>query len=129
MEDICMEQLSGDGKKIEDTLAQGKLVVVRSGDGFLYFLEDGDYYRMFSHTAGQTQAGRRMQPKGSNCSAMFEELAKTSDAMFAATFDPQMDIPSVLYQAEDAILEAFPMKGEPEKIDFTAPAPDSAPEG
>ena len=104
-------------------------MVTRTKDDFLYFLDGGDHYKMFSHTAGQTQAGRRMQYKDSTSSAMFEQLAQAAEMAFSVQFDPQMDIPSVLYSAEDAILETFPMKGEVEKIDFTAPLnPDNLPQ-
>ena len=122
-ENICMEQLPKDGKKLEEALEQGKLVVTRVADDFLYFLDGGDVYRMFSHSAGKPQAGRRMQPKDERMPEMLAALAQEADALFSVEFDPAMDIPTVLYSAEEAILETFPMVGDGDKIDFTAENP------
>lgn len=120
MEDICMEQLPKEGKKMLEALDAGKLLVVRAGDDFVYFLDAGENYQMFSHTAGQTQAGRRLQPKHMVKPEMFDTMAEGVDSAFTVEFDRGMDIPTVLYSAENAILEAFPMVGEEEKIDFSS---------
>ena len=120
MEDICMEQLPKEGKKLIEALDAGKLLVARTRDDFLYFLDGGENYQMFNHTAGQVQAGRRLQPKSWTKPEMFDELAKSSDTVFAVEFDRAMDIPTLLYSAEEAILETFPMVGEEEKIDFSS---------
>ena len=120
MKDLCMEQLPKDGKKMQEVLSEGKLLVLRTKDEFIYFLDAGDQYRMFNHTAGQYQAGRRVQPKTSKDDEMFAGAAKAVDMAFAVEFDPAMDIPTVLYSAEEAILQAYPMVGEEEKIDFSA---------
>lgn len=120
MKDICMEQLPKDGKKMQEVLSEGKLLVLRTKDEFIYFLDAGDQYRMFNHTAGQYQAGRRVQMKGSKDDEMFAAAAKAVDSAFSVEFDPAMDIPSVLYSAEEAILQAYPMVGEEEKVDFSA---------
>ncbi len=120
MDDICMEQLPKEGKKLMEALDAGKLLVARTQDDFLYFLDGGENYQMFSHTAGQVQAGRRLQPKEWTKPEMFDQLAQGSDAVFAVEFDRAMDIPTVLYSAEEAILETFPRVGEEEKIDFTS---------
>lgn len=120
MEDICLEQLPKEGAKMIETLEAGKLLVVRYRDDFVYFLDAGDNYQMFSHTAGQTNAGRRIQPKSQTKPEMFEKTAENVDMIFSVEFDRSMDIPTVLYSAENAILETFPMVGEEEKIDFSA---------
>lgn len=120
MEDLCMEQLQKDGKKFIEVLEAGKLLVIRSVDDFVYFLDAGDNYQMFSHTAGQMQAGRRIQPKEQTKPEMFDDMAGKVDMAFAVEFDRSMDIPTVLYSAEEAILEAFPMVGEEEKLDFSS---------
>lgn len=119
MEDICMEQMPKDGKKMLEALDAGKLLVVRTKDDFLYFLDAGENYQMFSHTAGQIQAGRRLQPKNQTKPEMFDEMAKTVDSAFAVEFDHGMNIPTLLYSAEEAILQAYPMVGEEEKVDFS----------
>lgn len=120
MEDICLEQLPKEGAKMIETLDAGKLLVVRYRDDFVYFLDSGDNYQMFSHTAGQPQAGRRIQPKDQTKPEMFDKTAENVDMIFSVQFDPAMDLASVLYSAEDAILEAFPMVGEEQKIDFSS---------
>ena len=119
MEDLCMEQLQKDGKKFIEVLEEGKLLVIRSVDDFVYFLDAGDAYQMFSHTAGQMQAGRHIQPKSQTKPEMFADMAAKFDMAFAGEFDRAMDIPTVLYSAEEAILETFPMVGEEEKLDFS----------
>ena len=119
MEDLCMEQLTKDAARFIETLDAGKLLVIRTKDDFIYMLDAGDNYQMFSHTAGQMNAGRRLQPKELAQKDMFEKMAKAVDTAFAVGFDRSMDIPTVLYSAEEAILEAFPMVGEEEKLDFS----------
>lgn len=119
MEDICMEQIPKDGKKMLEALDAGKLLVVRTKDDFLYFLDAGETYQMFSHTAGQVQAGRRLQPKDRTKPEMFDQMAQSVDTAFSVEFDHAMDIPTVLYSAEEAILQAYPMVGEEEKVDFS----------
>jgi len=119
MEDLCMEQLQKSGEKFIEALNAGKLLIVRSVDDFVYFLDAGETYQMFSHTAGQIQAGRHIQPKSQTKPEMFQDMAEKVDAAFAVEFDRSMDIPTVLYSAENAILEAFPMVGEEEKLDFS----------
>ncbi len=120
MDDICLEQLPKDGKKLLEALNAGKLAVLRTRDDFLYLLDAGENYQMFSHTAGQTQAGRRLQPKDLTKPDAFDQMAQYAETVFSVQFDRAMDIPTVLYSAENAILEAFPMVGEQEKIDFSS---------
>ena len=122
MEDLCMEQLPKEGGKMREALEAGKLLVVRTRDSFLYFLDAGDNYQMFNHTAGQIQAGRRLQPKDMTPPELFDQMAQEVDTAFAVTFDRAMELPTVLYSAEEAILEAFPMVGEEQKIDFSTPS-------
>ena len=119
MKDLCMEQLQKDGKKFVEILNEGKLLVIRSVDDFVYFLDNGNNYQMFSHTAGKPNAGRRIQPKEATKQEMFDDMASKIDMAFAVEFDRAMDIPTVLYSAEEAILETFPMVGEEEKLDFS----------
>lgn len=119
MEDICMEQIPKDGKKMLEALDAGKLLIVRTKDDFVYFLDAGATYQMFSHTAGQVQAGRRLQPKNQTKPEMFDQMARSVDAAFAVEFEQGMNIPTLLYSAEEAILQAYPMVGEEEKIDFS----------
>ena len=51
---------------------------------------------------------------------MFPAAAQAVVSAFSVEFDPGMDIPSVLYSAEEAILQAYPMVGEEEKVDFSS---------
>ena len=117
--ELALEQLPKDADKLQETVEQGKMLVLRSKDEFIYMVDAGNDYRMFNHTAGQYRAGRRVQPKGSKDHEMFEGAAKAVDMAFAVTFDSSMDLPSVMYNAEEAILEAYPMVGEEEKLDFS----------
>ncbi len=117
--ELALEQLPKDGALFEKTVSEGKMLVLRSKDEFIYMVDGGSNYRMFNHTAGQYRAGRRLHPKGSKDNELFEGAAKAVDMAFAVTFDPAMDLPSVMYNAEEAILEAYPMVGEEEKLDFS----------
>ncbi len=120
MEDLCLEQLTKDAAKFVETLETGKMLVVRTRDDFIYILDAGATYQMFSHTAGQPRAGRRVQSKEQTASDMFEQMAKVVDTAFSVGFDKAMDLPTVMYSAEEAILQTFPMVGEEEKLDFSA---------
>ncbi len=120
---IGLEQLPKDSQRMQQILSEGKLLVLRTKDEFLYFLDDGSVYKMFKHTAGQFRADRRVQRKSPQDGEMFDGAAKAVDYAFSVEFNPSMDIPSVLYSAEEAILQAYPMVGEEQKIDFTSPDP------
>ncbi len=122
-EGLGLEQLAKNGPLMQQVLEEGKLLVLRTKDEFLYFLDDGVSYRMFRHTAGQFRADRKVQRKSPQDGEMFEGAAKAVDLVFSVEFDPSMDIPDVLYNTEEAILEAYPMVGEEQKIDFTSPDP------
>lgn len=127
LEDIIdLEVLGKDGDKLLSALGAGKLVCARSRDDFLYILEKGGEYHLFTHHLGSPEGGSKRFPKDEKYTAMMKSLATVADGVFAATFDPDMNLFGVMASAEHGILSLFPGRGTEEDgvITFSVPGED-----
>lgn len=130
MDDIIdLEVLGKNGDRVLEELERGKLIAARSKDDFLYILERGGTYHMFTHAVGSPEGGNKRFPKDEKYTAMVKSLATVADAVFAATFDEKMNLFGVLASAEHGILSMFPGAGEDEDgvITFSIPGEDDEP--
>ncbi len=58
MDDIIdLEVLGKNGDRVLEELERGKLIAARSKDDFLYILERGGTYHMFTHAVGSPRGG------------------------------------------------------------------------
>lgn len=130
---IDLEVLGKDGEVLLSALEDGKLVCARSQNDFLYILEKEGEFHLFTHHLGSPEGGNKRFPKDEKYTAMMKSLATVSDAVFAATFAPEMNLFGVLASAEHGILSLFPGKEEDEDgiITFSIPgeADDNTMEG
>lgn len=131
---IHLEPLSKESGALEQALGEGKLAVARSNNDFLYILDRGGQFHMFTHTPGNPGGGQKQFPKDEKYTAMVRKLAGLADALFAVEFDPGMNLYGVLASAEEAILTAFPGsdRDADEMVDFSLPdppAPEASPDG
>ena len=127
MEDIIdLEVLGKEGDKLLTALGEGKLVCARSRDDFLYILEKNGEYHLFTHHVGSPEGGNKRFPKDEKYTAMMKSLATVADAVFAATFEPEMNLFGVMASAEHGILSLFPGEGTEEDgiITFSVPGED-----
>ena len=127
MEDIVdLEVLGSDGEKLLAALGEGKLVCARSKDDFLYILEKNREYHLFTHHVGSPEGGNKRFPKDEKYTAMMKSLAGVADAVFAATFTPEMNLFGVMASAENGILSLFPGEGMEDDgfIEFSVPGED-----
>ena len=127
MEDIVdLEVLGKEGDKLLNALGEGKLVCARSKDDFLYILEKNGEYHLFTHHVGSPEGGNKRFPKDEKYTAMMKSLATVSDAVFAATFKPEMNLFGVMASAEHGILSLFPGEGMEDDgfIEFSVPGED-----
>ena len=108
MENINLEILPKDGERILKELADGKMVVARSKNDFLYILDFDNQFHMFSHTPGAAGGGQKQFPKDEKYMTSVRKIADMSDTMYMAEFDKSMNIYGVMYTAEEAILSMFP---------------------
>lgn len=118
---IHLEPLPKEGGKLEQALSEGKLAVARSKNDFLYILDRGGQFHMFTHTPGSPGGGQKQFPKDEKYTAMVCNLAGLADALFAVEFAEGMDLYGVLASAEEAILTAFPGsdRDADEMVDFS----------
>ena len=108
LENINLDLLPKDGGRILRELSEGKMVVTRSKNDFLYILDFDGQFHMFSHTTGAPGGGQRQFPKDEKHIAIVRKLADISDAVYMAEFDKGYNLYAVMYTAEEAILEMFP---------------------
>jgi hypothetical protein len=108
MESVALEILPKDGERIMEELVKGHMVVARSKNEFLYVLDCGGFYQLFSHIPGLTDGGRRQIPKDGKHTAVIRKLAELSDHLYKAVFDRELNIFGVMCCAEEGILSVFP---------------------
>lgn len=65
MDDIIdLEVLGKNGDRVLEELEGGKLIAARSKDDFLYILERGGTYHVFTHAVGSARGGKQALPQG-----------------------------------------------------------------
>jgi len=108
MENIKLDVLPKDGERILAELSKGNIVAARSKNDFMYMMDDGGEYRLFTHTPGSPGGGRKAFPKNEKNTALIRSFAGMSDALFLVEFDRSMNLFGVLASAEEGILNMFP---------------------
>jgi hypothetical protein len=108
VENINLDMLPKDGARVLKELADGKMVVARSKNDFLYIIDMDGQFHMFSHTPGSPGGGQRQFPKDEKYTATVRKLAEISDAVYSVEYDKNMNLYGVMYTAEEGILSMFP---------------------
>lgn len=107
-ETVTLDMLPLDGERFLTELREGNMVIVRSKNDFLYVLEFGGQYHMFSHTPGAPGGGQQRFPVSDKYDATVRKLANLSDSAYLCIFERKMNLYGVLQSAEDGILAMFP---------------------
>ncbi len=120
---ITLDVLPKDGGRILNELSKGNLVVARSKNNFMYLLDEGGEHRLFSHTPGMPNGGRKTFPKSEKHTAIIGSFAEISDVLFLVEFDRRMGLSGVLASAEEGILSMYPGddRDADETIEFLVP--------
>ena len=120
---ITLDVLPKDGNRIVEELSKGNMVAARSKNNFMYVLDDGGDYRLFSHTPGTPNGGRNSFPKNEKNTAIIKSFAEMSDALFLVEFDRKMNLFGVLASAEEGILNMYPGndRDADETVEFFVP--------
>jgi hypothetical protein len=105
---VTLEPLPKDGARALQELKDGNLIVARSKDDFLYILEWGGMFHMFSHTPGSPGGGQRQFNKNEKYRAVVRKVVEMADTVFRAEFDHDMNLYGVLSSAEEGILALYP---------------------
>lgn len=105
---IKLDVLPKDGDRIIAELSKGNIVAARSKNDFMYMMDEGGEYRLFSHTPGSPDGGRKTFPKDEKHTATIRSFAEVSDALFLIEFDRKMNFYGVLASAEEGILSMYP---------------------
>jgi hypothetical protein len=117
--------LPRDGDKLLDALRSGGLVAVKSKLDFMYILLREGEFRMFMHSVGASNGGRKSFPDEERYQAIVRNFANLCDLAVAVEFDEKtMNLYHVMASAEEAILTQFPGddRDADETVDFTPPS-------
>lgn len=122
-QNIRLDVLPKDGNRILEELSKGNMIAARSKNDFMYILDEGGEYRLFSHTSGTSTGGRNSFPKNEKHTAMIRSFAEVSDALFLIEFDRRMNFYGVLASAEEGILSMYPGddRDADEMVEFFVP--------
>ena len=107
-ENLQLSTIPVDPKFAIKELEKGHLIAVRSGNEFMYIIEQAGQYRMFTHTVGAKEAGKRVVDKAEQFSAMIRSIVKIADAAYAAEFPSSMNLYAVMQAMESAIMQRYP---------------------
>jgi hypothetical protein len=120
---IKLDVLPKDGDRIIAELSKGNIVAARSKNDFMYMMDEGGEYRLFSHTPGSPGGGRKTFPKDEKHTAIIRSFAEVSDALFLIEFEREMNFYGVLASAEEGILSMYPGddRDADETIEFFVP--------
>jgi hypothetical protein len=120
---LTLDLLSKDWNCVQEELAKGNIVVARSKNDFLYILDEGGDYVLFSHTAGSPGGGRKTFPKNEKYTAVIRNFFEISDSRFLVEYDKTMDLFGVLASAEEGILTMYPGEDRDadESVEFIVP--------
>jgi len=121
MENINLDIIPKDGERILKELADGHMVIARSKNDFLYILDFGGEFHLFSHTPGAPGGGQQKFPKDEKYTASVRKIADMSDSVYMAQFDKSLNLYGVMATAEEGILSMFPGEGMPGEIEFVVP--------
>ena len=105
---IKLDVIKKDGDSVIRELEKGNIVVARSKNDFLYILEEGKAYHMFSHNPSSPKGGKKSFPKDEKYTAIIKSFAQMADAMFLVEYDKSLNLFSVLASAEEGILSMYP---------------------
>ena len=121
-ENVDLDLLPKDGERVLQELTEGKMVIARSNNDFLYILDFNGQFHMFSHTIGAQGGGQRQFPKNEKFTATVRNIADLADAMYVASFNKDMNLYGVMASAEEGILSMFPGddRDNDEIVDFMA---------
>ncbi len=121
--EVSLDILPKDWDRILEELSKGNIVVARSKNDFIYIMDEGGEYLLFSHTPGSPGGGKKSFPKDDKFTAVIKNFTKIADAMFLVEYDKSMNIFGVLASAEEGILTTYPGEDRDadEKVDFFIP--------
>lgn len=88
------------------------MVIGRSGNSFIYVLEEENCYTMFSHEHGSSQGGQKQLSKDEKNTAIVSNVANVASSLYTAKFDKDLNVIRVMASVEEAILESFPAEGD-----------------
>lgn len=108
MQNVNLSPLPKDGERVLQELSSGHMVVARSGNDFIYIVDDSCEFQLFSHSPASQTAGRKRLPKDEKHSAIVRNVAGLADSLFLVEFDKGWNIYGVMAGAEEGILAMFP---------------------
>ena len=117
MDDINLDVLAIDGEVMLKELSEGKMVIARSKNDFIYIVAYDDNFHMFTHTAGDEGGSQKQFPVDEQNTAIVRKVAELSDSVFKAEFNQEYNLYGVMSTVEEAILELFP--GDDRDLDGT----------
>lgn len=108
MDNINLDILPKDSERVLKELSEGRLIAARSKNDFVYIVAMDDQFHMFIHTPGNPEGGQKQYPIDEKNMAVVRTVIDLADFIYVAEFDKEMELYSVLFTAEEAILDLFP---------------------
>ncbi|MGD9162950.1 MAG: hypothetical protein PVG39_31380 [Desulfobacteraceae bacterium] len=120
---LTLDILSKDWDRVLEELSKGNIVVARSKNDFIYIIDVGREYHLFSHTPGLPGGGEKTFPKNEKNTAIIRNFTNMADTMFLVEYEKGMNIYGVLASAEEGILNAYPGddRDSDETVEFIIP--------
>jgi endo-alpha-1,4-polygalactosaminidase (GH114 family) len=120
---VNLSVLPKEGAAFLDALKEGRMVVARSQNDFLFILDSEQTFVFFSHRPGSPEGGRKQFPRDEKHIAIVKNLATVADAVYSVEYHKDMNFFGVMSSAEHGILSLFPgdARDEDEEIEFVIP--------
>lgn len=121
-ETVTLDLIPKDGDRVLEELNNGNMVIFRSKNDFLYAIQYGGQFHMFSHSRGAKGAGQKQFPVDAKYTASVKKLPDLADSVYLCIFDKSMNLYGVLMSAEDGIISMFPGDSDDadEPVEFRA---------
>ena len=126
MDDINLDIIPNEGERMLKELSDGKMIIARSKNDFIYIVAYDEQFHMFAHTPGNEGGSQKQFPVGEESLAVVRKIAELADTVFMAEFNKDYNLYGVMYTAEEAILELFPGddRDADRTVDFGLPEND-----
>lgn len=93
---------------LEKELHKGHLVALRAQEEFIYVVEDGERFHLFTHTFGEETAGRRDCKNDEQSLEMIKQMLRVADAAYSCIYCKEMQLYSVMAAMEQGIVNRYP---------------------
>ena len=115
--DVQLGPLAKDGEKLMQSLMDGNMVGILSGNEVMYTLKEASF-KCYIHPLGAEEGRAKMFPNNEKTRAIIKNMANICDQLFEIKFREGMDVMGVMVAAEQGIINFLDMIGKLPADDF-----------